>query len=409
MRDRTGVAASTRVPGRACGHQNARAVRGSFAELFGREPDGRWAAPGRVNLLGEHVDYARGLCLPIALAQRTVVEVAARADGRLRVRSAALAGGWDGELDVIGPGCPDGWAGYAAGAPWALRAAGYRVPGLDVLVTDTVPLGAGLSSSAALGCAVAVAADELAGLGLAGTPAGRHVLAGAARRAENEVVGAPTGGMDQVAALFGTAGHAVLVDFRDDTAHPVPLPLAAAGLRLLVIDTRVRHANVDGRYGRRRADVERAAAALGLPDLRAAKLADLPRLDLALRPRARHVVTEIARVGTAAALLERGGELHGLGPLLDASHRSLAQDFEVSCPELDLAVAAARTAGALGARMTGGGFGGCAIALVPAARAEDVTAAVEAAFARAGHAPPHSFPAEPSGGAGPLPGGATTG
>ncbi|MGQ0576221.1 MAG: galactokinase [Pseudonocardia sp.] len=391
----------------------AGAVSG-FAALFGRRPDGRWSAPGRVNLLGEHVDYAGGLCLPFALEQRTVVEVAARPDGRVRLRSAALPGGWDGHLDDVGPGVPAGWAGYAAGVPWALRAAGYAVPGLDVLVTGTVPVGAGLSSSAALGCAVAVAVDALGGLGLAGSAPGRHVLAAAARRAENDVVGVPTGGMDQVAALFGTAGHAVLLDCRDGTVRAVPLPLPAARLRLLVIDTRVRHALADGEYARRRAEVEHATAALGLPSLRAAVPADLARLPAPLRPRARHVVTEIARVRAAVALLDgsdphdrhdpRGpGDLQGLGPLLDASHASLAGDFAVSCPELDLAVAAARGAGALGARLTGGGFGGAAIALVPAGRAAAVTAAVAAAFRAAGHAPPRTFPVEPSGPAHPVP------
>lgn len=374
-----------------------------FAQLFGRAPAGWWAAPGRVNLIGEHVDYAGGLCLPFALAERTVVEVAARADGVLRVRSRAATGGWEGRLDAVGPGEPAGWPGYVAGVLWALRAAGHRVPGLDVLVTDTVPPGAGLSSSAALECAVAVAVDELAGLGLAATAAGRRELARAARRAENDVVGVPTGGMDQLASLQGAPGHAVLVDCRDDTTLAVPLRLVAAGLRLLVIDTTVRHRLVDGGYAARRADVERAAAVLGLPDLRDATPDDLDRLCPDLRRRARHVVTEIARVRAAVALLDSGADPRGLGPLLDASHASLAGDFEVSCAELDLAVTAARAAGAVGARMTGGGFGGSAVALVPEARAGDVAAAVVAAFAAAGHAAPHTFPVEPSAGAGRLP------
>jgi galactokinase len=371
----------------------------SFTEVFGREPDGRWSAPGRVNLIGEHVDYAGGLCLPFALDRRTVVEVAARPDDRLRLRSLAVPDqAWEGRIGDVGPGVPGGWPGYAAGVPWALRAAGHAVPGLDVLVTETVPLGAGLSSSAALGCAVAVAVDDLAGLGLAGSDQGRRVLAAAAQRAENEVVGAPTGGIDQVAALFSTPGRAVLLDCRDDTVRLLALPLP--GLVLLVVDTRVRHTLADGQYARRRADVERAAALLGVPTLREAGTADLDRLPAELLPRARHVLTETARVAAAVALLERDRDPRELGPLLDASHASLAGDFAVSCAELDLAVTAARAAGAHGARMIGGGFGGSAIALVDADRAGAVTAAVEAAFAAAGLAPPRVFPAVPSAGAG---------
>jgi Galactokinase len=184
-----------------------------FARTFGREPDGRWAAPGRVNLIGEHVDYAGGLCLPFAIGQRTVVEVAAREDDTVRLRSLAEAAGWDGRLDDVAAGSPAGWAGYVAGTLWALREAGHRVGGLDLLVTDTVPLGAGLSSSAALECAAALAANDLFDLGLDSAP-GRQELAAACRRAENEVVGVATGGMDQAASLLATAGHALLLDTR---------------------------------------------------------------------------------------------------------------------------------------------------------------------------------------------------
>lgn len=371
----------------------------SFRDRYGRDPDGRWAAPGRVNLIGEHVDYADGLCLPFALGQRTVVEVAARQDDRVRLHSVSEPDGWEGHLDDIGPGHPPGWPGYVAGVLWALRQMGHRVPGVDVVVGDTVPIGAGLSSSAALECAVAVAVDELAGLGLSGTDSGRYALATACRRAENDVVGAPTGGMDQVAALFGTAGHALLFDARDHTTRPVPLPLAEEGLQVLVIDTRVRHALADGQYAARRADVERAAHELGLASLREASPADLDRLEPRLRRRARHVVTEIARVRDVVELLE-AGRCRDIGPLLDASHTSLAEGFEVSCPELDLAVTTARRAGALGARMTGGGFGGSAIALVPVELRDSVTAAVETAFRDAGWRTPRVFVAEPSSGAG---------
>jgi galactokinase len=370
----------------------------SFRELYGREPDGCWAAPGRVNLIGEHVDYAQGLCLPFAIAQRTVVEVAARDDDRVRLRSLAEEGGFDGDLDEVGPGRPDGWSGYVAGVLWALRAAGHRVGGVDLLVTDTVPLGSGLSSSAALECAAALAVDDLFGLGLGGSADGRHVLVAACRRAENDVVGANTGGMDQAASLLATAGHALLLDTRDDSTRQVPFAPADVGLTLLVIDTKVRHSHSDNQYNARRVAVEKAAAALGRPSLRDTSVDDIAGLDADLLPRARHVVTEIARVRETVALLE-AGRLAEIGPLLDASHASLAGDYEVSCAELDLACTTARAAGALGARMVGGGFGGAAIALVPLDRIDSVTAAVEAAFASAGYQAPEIRTAEPSDGA----------
>jgi galactokinase len=371
----------------------------SFRAAFGRDPEGRWAAPGRINLIGEHVDYAAGLCLPLALPQRTVVEAARRDDDRVRLRSTTERLGWEGPLDAIGPDTPGGWAGYAAGVLWALRAAGHPVPGIDLLVGDSVPPGAGLSSSAALECAVAVAVDELAGLGLAETDAGRAALAHACQRAENEVVGVSTGGMDQAAALRCTAGHALLLDCLHWSVQQIPLDLAAAGLTLLVIDTRVRHRLVDGQYGQRRDTVERAAAALGFATLREASPDDLATLpDPVLRRRARHVVTEIARVREAAGLLWQR-QVHRIGPLLDESHASLRDDYEVSCAELDTAVTAARHAEALGARMTGGGFGGSAIALVPAEAADRVAGTVRAAFERAGHREPSFLTAVPSPGA----------
>jgi galactokinase len=278
---------------------------------------------------------------------------------------------------------------------WALRAGGHPVRGMDLLVTDTVPLGAGLSSSAAVECATALAADDLFGLGLGGSDQGRHELAAACVRAENEVVGAATGGMDQAVSLLGAAGHALLLDTRDWSTRQVPFAPATAGLRLLVIDTKVRHQLADGQYGNRRAAVEKAAGILGLPNLRDATLAQVETLDPELAKRARHIVTEIARVRETVALLD-AGLVTGIGPLLDASHRSLAEDYEVSCAELDLACAAAREAGALGARMIGGGFGGSAIALVPLDRVEPIGDAVRAAFADARYREPDLIAAEPS-------------
>jgi galactokinase len=370
-----------------------------FGDAFGRAHAGRWAAPGRVNLIGEHVDYADGLCLPFAIAQRTVVSAAARDDTALRLRSLAERDDpVEVDLDDVGEGSPPGWGGYAAGVLWALRAAGHPVRGLDLLVTDTVPLGAGLSSSAAVECATALAADDLFGLGLGGSAEGRKELARACVRAENEVVGAATGGMDQAAALLATAGHALLLDTHDGSTRQVPFDPGAAGLRVLVIDTKVRHQLADGQYGNRRAAVEKAATALGLPSLREATVAQVEALDPELARRGRHVVTEIARVREVVALLD-AGRLAEIGPLLDASHASLAGDYEVSCAELDLACATARAAGALGARMVGGGFGGSAIALVPLDRVDAVADAVRSAFAASGYREPDALTAEPSPGA----------
>jgi galactokinase len=370
----------------------------TFAELFGREPDGRWAGPGRVNLIGEHVDYADGLCLPFAIAERTVVEVAKREDDRLRLRSLSEDGGFDGDLADVGPGRPEGWAGYVAGVLWALRAAGYPIGGIDLLVTDTVPVGSGLSSSAALECGAALAVDDLYGLGLGGSTEGRQVLVDACRRAENDVVGAQTGGMDQAASLLGTVGHALLLDTHDDSTRQVPFDPADVGLTMLIIDTKVRHSHADNEYGARRASVEKAADALGRASLRDATVDDLAALDPELLPRARHIVTEIDRVRRTVALLD-DGRIAEIGPLLDASHASLAGDYEVSCPELDLACATARAAGALGARMTGGGFGGSAIALVPTDGIDTVAGAVRAAFTTAGYREPDIRSTEPSAGA----------
>ncbi|HET9654130.1 MAG TPA: galactokinase [Kineosporiaceae bacterium] len=390
----------------------AEKVRRSFAAVHGRTADGVWAAPGRVNLIGEHVDYNAGLCLPLALPQRTFAAVGIRDDGLVRVHSAQARGrDWSGRLDEAGPGRVPGWAGYAVGVAWALRQDGFDVPGFDLAVDGYVPLGSGLSSSAAVECAVAIALDELLGLGLGGSDEGRARLAAACVRAENEVAGAPTGGMDQATSLRARAGEALLLDCRDFAVRPVPFELAALGLELLVMDTRAHHTLVDGQYGSRRDECGRAAGLLGvdvLRDLSPDALADaLDRLAAAtgddalaavLQRRTRHVVTEIARVSEAADLL-RAGRAGELGPLLDASHTSLRDDYEVSCTELDCACEAALAAGALGARMTGGGFGGSAIALVAADTVPQVAAAVHEAAVRAGLHVPAFLRARPAAGA----------
>ncbi|MBV9650962.1 MAG: galactokinase [Pseudonocardiales bacterium] len=351
-------------------------LRATFRAAFHRDPHGVWAAPGRVNLIGEHVDYAGGLCLPLALPQRTVVAAATRDDGQLRLRSWQRdAAPWDGAVDTVGPGHPSGWAAYAAGVIWAL---GAPAGGLDLLVGESVPPGAGLASSAALECAVALAVDALYGLGLAATTNGRAQLAAACRRAENEIAGAPTGGMDQLASLCCTPGHALLLDCRDHTMRQLPLNLRAAGLNLLVVDTGAPHRHMDGEYAERRRSAELAAAALGVPSLREASSHRIGELtDPVLRRRARHVVSEITRVQEVVALLD-AGRVGDIGPLLNASHASLRDDLDVSSPELDDVVDTACAAGALGARMTGGGFGGSALILVEQHTAATVASAVGA-------------------------------
>lgn len=367
-------------------------VAARFAELYARQAQGVWSAPGRVNLIGEHTDYNRGLCLPIALPQRTYAAARAREDSRLRMHSLQSDQTVEVALAEVEPGRPGGWAAYVAGVLWSLARAGHEVAGLDVVVDGHVPVGSGLSSSAALECAVAAAASDVFGLGLLEGPGARAKLAAACVEAENTIAQAPTGGMDQSASLLCQPGHALLLDCRDGSTRQVGFDLAAHGLSLVVIDTRAEHALVDGQYAERRRSCEEAAAELGLPSLREVRLESLPqalaRLSSdVLRRRARHVVTETARVEAAVDLLDRG-EIAALGDLFAASHASLRDDYEVSCEELDVAVEAAVAAGALGARMTGGGFGGSAIALVGEDRVDEVVAAVQVAFAARGfHAP----------------------
>lgn len=370
--------------------EGVRRVRDLFAAVSGgARPDGVWSAPGRVNVIGEHTDYTGGRCLPAALPHRTYVALRRRADDVVRLASAQEPTTWTGRLDDVDPGRVEGWAGYAVGVAWALREAGLPVGGFDAVVDSCVPTGAGLSSSAALGCAVAVALNDVHGLGLAGSDRNRARLAAACVRAENEVVGAPTGGMDQAVSLRCRAGHALLLDAHDGSVRHVPLDLAGHGLALLVVDTRSPHRLVDGPYADRRDTCAAAARVLGRP-LREVTPADLDAadgLDDVMRRRVRHVVTENARVDRAVDHLD-AGEPAAIGPLLTASHASLRDDHEVSGPELDLAVDAALGAGALGARLVGGGFGGSVLALVPADDVARVGDAVVAAFTRAGRAEP---------------------
>jgi galactokinase len=350
-----------------------------------------------VNLIGEHTDYNEGFVLPFALSQGVRAAASRRGDGMLELRSRQAPGEPAAvPLTALAPGSVTGWAAYPAGAAWALAKTGLPIRGTSVAIDADLERGAALSSSAALECATALALTELHGLSVP-----RPELAAIARRAENEFAGIPTGIMDQSASLLCQAGHALLLDCRSGETSDVPFDLPAAGLVLLVIDTRVRHALSDGRYAARRRDCEEAARALGVSALR--DVTDDPGAldkiaDPVLRRRARHVVTENHRV-LATVVLLRAGDIAGCAPLLSASHRSLRDDFEISWPQADAAVDAALAAGALGARMTGGGFGGSIIALARARTSADVQASVRDAFARRGWPRPGFLEALPSAGA----------
>ncbi|MBB4931094.1 galactokinase [Lipingzhangella halophila] len=376
-------------------------MNGTAAEFewtFGYPAESVWSAPGRINLIGEHTDYNDGFVLPMALDHSLAVAAARRDDGTVRLRSRQEPGATDVAVDELEPGSVTGWAGYPAGAIWALLRCGHRVGGLDLLVDSTIPTGAGLSSSAALTCATA-----LATLHLYGIDTDRRSIARAAQHAEGEFVGMPCGILDQSAVLLAERGHALFMDTRSLQTEQVPVDLAEHGLALLTIDTRAPHRLVGGEYAERRRCCEQAARTLGVPALREIDAARLPETLDALdddrtRRRVRHVVTENERVLRTVELL-RAGKLRDVGPLLTASHVSLRDDYEVSVAEVDTAVDAALEAGALGARITGGGFGGCVIALVDEHRASACTEAVRAAYHRNGFTPPETFTVTPAAGA----------
>ncbi|WP_433266687.1 galactokinase [Micromonospora vinacea] len=374
-----------------------------FSAQFGGQPSGCWAAPGRVNLIGEHTDYNEGFVLPFALPMRTVV-AADRQDGDHWTVWSELSGEaiTFGADDVAEPGRVTGWGAYVAGVVWALREAGHPVPGARLAIASDVPLGAGLSSSAALESAVLAALLDLGELKLA-----PELQPRLAQRAENVYVGAPTGIMDQSAAIRCRAGHALFLDCRDESVEHIPFDLDAAGLAVLVVDSRAPHRHADGEYAARRRSCEAGASTLGVAALRDV---GIDQLDAALaqlddeetRRRVRHVVTEDQRVLDTVALL-RAARVRDIGPLLTASHVSMRDDFEITVPEIDTAVEAALAAGALGARMTGGGFGGCVLALIEADRADAIAAAVTEAYAERGFTAPGTITVLPSPGATRLP------
>ncbi len=367
----------------------------AFRDLYGYHPEGVWAAPGRVNLIGEHVDYNEGLVLPFAIDLKTYLAARARSDRVVRLFSVQSSSQPVAvNLDDLQPGKVGSWEAYVLGVLWAMD-----VPhGFDLLIDGHVPIGSGLSSSASLVSVSALAVDELLGLGHS-----RQTLVRFAIEAENDFVGAPTGPMDQTASMLCREGHALLYDFRSGVMQQIPFDPVGSGLEAIVIDTSVAHQHADGAYAERRTDCAAAVERLGVSSLRELEPDDLDaamaRLaDDRLARRTRHVVTEIERVTSSVAAL-RDNDWEALGTYLNASHESLRDDFEVSCIELDTAVGAAIKAGALGARMTGGGFGGSAIALVPVGKLAAVERAVYEAFEVAGFVAPKLLSVSPSDGA----------
>lgn len=367
-------------------------VRSDFSNLYGYEPAGIWSAPGRVNLIGEHTDYNLGFVLPFAINRRTVLALGVRDDRVIRISSSFADEVVSLNLSELTPAALSGWSAYPFGVAWALGEHGAdlaAVPGVDIFIDSVVPVGAGLSSSAAIESAVAIALNEVWQLGF-----DRPTLAKVGQLAENKAVGAPTGIMDQSASLLGETDAAVFLDCRSLESSVVPLGFAEAGLELLIIDTGVSHSHATGGYASRRASCELGAQLMGVDSLRDISVDDLNRarglMDDETFRRVRHVVTENQRVlDTVRALRDEGPS--AIGELLDASHVSMRDDFEISVPELDLAVETAQAHGAIGARMTGGGFGGAAIALIASEDISRLQVAIDGAFAEHGFGQPVTF------------------
>lgn len=366
----------------------------NFEELFGRKPEVISEAPGRVNLIGEHIDYSEGFVLPFAIADRTYAAIASRPDGLVRIASHQRKEKiFSIDIHDVKPGSKGDWEKYVLGVLWSLGI----TTGVDILVDGSVPAGAGLSSSAALECSVAVGLNELFSLNKS-----LEDLARATQKAENDYVGMPCGIMDQSVSLMGKVGAALLLDCRDLTTESIPFNVADAGLELLIIDTQAHHALIDGGYAERRAACESVAAKLNIPSMRHLTLevlqANREKITETEFIRARHAVTEIARVLAAVTAL-RTSDFETLGELINQSHISLRDDYAVSCPELDVAVDACLAAGAIGSRMVGGGFGGSAIALIKAQDVAKTREAVTAAFESRGFKRPRFFTSLPSAGA----------
>ena len=366
----------------------AAAIAG-FVMHFGAEPTGVWSAPGRVNLIGEHTDYNEGFVLPFAIDRRTFAAMSSRTDGIARVASGFTDEVVEIPIEQISKESVSGWSGYPLGVAWALIQAGAKPSGFDLYVESDVPVGAGLSSSAAIECSVAMGLNDLWDANL-----DRSALAKIGQMAENEIVGAPTGIMDQTASLFGVADHVVFLDCRSLAAEAIPLGLQQNSLEIVVMDTKVSHRLVDGGYAARRAACEEGAKQMGVSSLRELAVADLARAKVLLDPlvykRTKHVVTENFRVLETVELLKSSGP-QAIGELLYASHESMRDDFEISIEELDCAVETAMGIGAVGARMTGGGFGGAAIALIHSSKVAELKTAVSKSFEVRGFAKPELF------------------
>jgi galactokinase len=369
-------------------------IEKKFLETFGEEPDLVAAAPGRVNLIGEHIDYSDGFVLPFAIKDRTLVAARKRNDSTVRIASAQRRNKIvTVDISRVKPGLKGEWERYALGVLWAL---GVK-EGVDLLIDGHVPLGAGLSSSAALECSVATAMNHLFDLGF-----NLEELARLTQKAENQYVGVPCGIMDQSVSLMATQGSALLLDCRDLSTKNIPFDVASSGLELLIIDTQAHHALTDGGYAERRASCESVVAKLGITSLRELTMQQLENSRGLLTEtefvRARHAVTEMKRViDCVQALSDSNFTL--VGELINQSHASLRDDYTVSCPELDTAVDAALAAGALGARMVGGGFGGSAIALIQASKTTETIKTIEKAFSGKKFKAPRFFTSLPSQGA----------
>lgn len=357
----------------------------AYEERFGEEPEVVASAPGRVNLIGEHTDYNGGFVLPCAVDRRVAVAMGHSGDE-------LFSSDFD-ERRPLNEERDSSWADYPRGVAWSVRKEGYEGGPFRAAFAGDVPLGSGLSSSAAIEAATALALDALFGLGIE-----RKNLAVLCQRAENEFVGVGSGIMDQYASLLCEEGSALLIDCRSLEARSVPLDLRGAGLSLLVCDTRVERGLADTGYNERRAECERAAALLGIEQLRDAREEDLRKLSGVELARARHIVTENSRVLDAADAL-RANDFGELGRLMYASHASMRDDFDISTPELDAFVELAESAGSPGARLTGAGFGGCAIALVTADETEALARRVRQVFEERGFEEPEFYEFLPSTGA----------
>jgi galactokinase len=369
-------------------------LENTFVEIFGHKAEVLAEAPGRVNLIGEHIDYSEGFVLPFAIADRTFAAIARNNDGLVRIASQQRKNRiFTIDIKDVQPGSAGEWEKYVLGVIWTMGI----TSGVDILVDGHVPSGAGLSSSAALECSVAVGLNTLFSLGKS-----LEDMARATQKAENDYVGMPCGIMDQSVSLMGREGSALLLDCRDLTTESVPFDVASEGLELLIIDTQAHHALVDGGYAERRASCESVAAKFAIPSMRhlTMDVLDARRSEITETEyiRARHAVTEIQRVKDAVTAL-RANDFVTLGRLINESHNSLRDDYTVSCVELDEAVDASRAAGALGARMVGGGFGGSAIALIKADQIESTKDAIRSAYAAKGFKAPRFFTSLPSAGA----------